>query len=310
METRKLGWTGFPVSVLGLGTVELGIKYGIDAAAPPSRAEAIALLQYATEKGITYIDTARSYGDAESIIGESGVGQRAGVIVGTKCAAFYEEGEDPLGEDLRQRVTGEVELSLRALRRESLDLLQVHGVSAEAIARGELLSVLDGLKRAGKLRYFGVATRGEAAPLAAVKSGRFQTVQVAMSILDQRMRDRVLAETFAAGLGVIARSVYLKGVLTPRRSFLPKHLDTLRSRADAVEEYVIRQGLSLSEAALRFVLSVPEVSTLLVGTTQRAHLDEAIGFVERGVLPAPVMAELGGFRLDEENLVDPKHWNL
>lgn len=310
MEQRKLGWTGFPVSVLGLGTVELGMNYGIGAEAPPPKDEVIALLNYAVEKGITYIDTARLYGVAEELIGESGIGAKPGVVIGTKCGDFYDKGEDPRGEELTRRLTEEVDASLRALRRQTIDVLQVHGATAEIIERGELVAALKGLKQQGKVRYFGAATRGEEAPLAAIGSKFFQAVQVAVSILDQRMRDRVLADAFAEGYGVIARSVFLKGVLTPRRDFLPKELDALRARADAIEEYVAQQGLALREAAIRFVLSLPEVSTLLVGTTRKEHIDEAIAHIEKGVLPAPIMGELGAFRLDDEKLVDPKFWRL
>jgi hypothetical protein len=310
MERRKLGWTGFPVSVLGLGTVELGMEYGITSGKPPPKADALALLNHAVEKGITYIDTARSYGVAEELIGESGIGEKQGVVIGTKCGAFYEEGEDPRGDELHRRLMEEVDASLKALRRPTLDLLQVHGPSAEIIRRGELTTVLQELKKQGKVRYFGVAARGEEAPLAAIKTGAFQTVQTGLSILDQRMRDHVLPEAFAAGLGILARSVFLKGVLTPHREFLPKHLDPLRARADAVEAFVSRQRITIMEAAVRFVLSVPEVCTVLVGTTKQEHLDDTLGFVERGVLPAPIMAELAAFRLDDESLVDPKQWNI
>jgi len=310
MENRKLGWTGFPVSVLGLGTVELGLKYGIAAEAPPAREEAIAVLRYAVERGITYIDTARSYGTAEELIGESGISSKQGIIVGTKCGAFYEQGEDPRGAELTRRLEEEISASLRALRRDTLDFLHVHGASAEVIERGELLEELRRLKEQGKVRYFGAAARGEEGALAAVASKFFQAVQVAVSILDQRMRDRVLARTFAEGYGVIARSVFLKGVLTPRRGFLPKELDALRARAEAIEDYVTREGLTLREAAIRFVLSIPEVSTLLIGTTKKKHIDEAVASVERGALPAPIMGELSAFRLDDERLVDPQYWKL
>lgn len=310
MEKRKLGWTGFPVSVLGLGTVELGMSYGLGGERPPPRSEAIALLRYAVDQGVTYIDTARSYGIAEELIGESGIGKKPGIVIATKCGAFYEAGEDPRGADLKCRISEEVEGSLKALRTDRIELLQVHGASAEVYARGELEGVLEELRLAGKVRYFGAATRGAEAPLAAIKAGKFQTVQVGISIIDQRMRDAVLPEAFAAGLGVIARSVFLKGVLTPRRRYLSKGLDALHQRADAIENYVLRQHLSLEEAAFRFVLSVPEVSTILIGTTQRDHLDRSIAAVQRGVLPVPIMMELSRFRLDDPKLVDPKEWGV
>lgn len=310
MERRALGRTGLQVSALGLGTVELGVKYGLGVADPPSRAEAVVLLRHAVDRGITYIDTARSYGVAEELIGASGIGHRASAIIGTKCAAFYENGEDPRGEDLRRRITEEVDASLQALQLERLDLLQVHGPNAEVIERGELTGILGDLKRQGKVRAVGVAIRGEEAPLAAVRSRSFQTIQAAVSILDQRMRDRVLPEASTAGVGVIVRSVFLKGALTPRREFLPKHLELLRERADAVEDFVRRHGMSSEEAAIRFVLSLPEVSALLIGTTRVAHLDAAIAAVQKGPLPPPMMAELAAFRLDNETLVDPKEWRL
>lgn len=310
MEQRRLGWAGFPASVLGLGTVELGMRYGIGVEAPPPRAEAVALLQAAVEKGIAYIDTARSYGVAEELIGESGIGAKPGVVIGTKCGAFYEQGEDPRGGELQRHIAEEVDASLTALRRERLDFLQVHGPSAEVIERGELVEVLRGLKKQGKVRFFGVATRGEEAAIAAAKAGDFQALQVAVSILDQRMRDRALPEASTAGVGVIARSVFLKGALTPRREFLPKHLELLRERADAVEDFVRRHGMSIEEAAIRFVLSLPEVSTLLIGTTRTGHLDAAIAAVQKGPLPKTIMAELSAFRIDDEKLVDPKQWKL
>lgn len=310
MEQRKLGRTGLSVSVLGLGTVELGMKYGLGVEAPPPKAEAIALLQYVAEKGITYFDTARSYGVAEELIGESGIGNKPGVVIGTKCGAFYEKGEDPRGDELRQRIADDVHASLQALRRETIDLLQVHGPSAEVIERGELLTILTELKEQGKVRNVGIATRGEDASRAAIRTRKVQTIQVGVSILDQRMRDRVIPEASAVDTGVIARSVFLKGALTPRRQFLPKDLNVLRARANAIEEYALRHGMELEEAAVRFVLSVTEVSTLLVGTTKKEHVDAAYDRIERGVLPAPIMNEFSAFRIDDEKLVDPKHWKI
>ncbi|TSC63998.1 MAG: oxidoreductase, aryl-alcohol dehydrogenase-like [Parcubacteria group bacterium Gr01-1014_106] len=310
MEQRKLGRTGLSVSVLGLGTVELGMKYGLGVETPPPKAEAIALLQHVVEKGITYFDTARSYGIAEELIGESGIADKPGVVIGTKCGAFYEKGEDPRGDELRQRITDDVNASLQALRRNTLDLLQVHGPSAEVIERGELLTVLGELKAQGKVRNIGIATRGEDAPRAAIRSRKVQTIQVGFNILDQRMHDRVIPEASRADVGIIARSVFLKGVLTPRRQFLPRDLNILRARANAIEEYALRHGMELEEAAVRFVLSVSEVSALLIGTTKKEHIDAACDRIERGVLPSPIMNELSAFRIDDEKLVDPKQWKL
>lgn len=308
MEKRRLGKTDLEVSVLGLGTVELGLKYGIGVETAPPREEAIRVLQAAVEKDITYIDTARGYGVAEELVGESGVGNRESVIVGTKCAQFYEKGEDPRGEELKRRIMEEIEASRTLLKRDVLDLVQIHGAPVEVLERGELVRALREIQASGKVRYFGAATRGETAALAAIRSGFFSMLQTAMSILDQRMLNHVLPEAHALGVGVIVRSVLLKGALTPRREKLPEHLKKLREQADAIADFAKQHGLSLEETAGRFALSLPGVSTMLFGTTNVHHLEQNIAHVEKGPLPAEIFGGLKQFRLEDENIIDPKHW--
>lgn len=315
--SRELGKTGFEVSQIGLGTVEIGLPYGIGETVLPSDAEAEAILKTAVERGVTYIDTARGYGVAEERIGKFGISRLPGVLVGTKCAQFLEKGEDPRGAELEQRIRKDIEESLRQLRVDSLPLVQLHGGSAEQIERGELIEVMQRLKDEGKVQHVGIATRGEEAPLAAAASGFFATIQTAYSILDQRpLRPTgsagqgmsVFASAAKAKIGIINRSVLLKGVLTPKWRTLPDALGRLRDNAEQAEAVAGELGVDLPTLAMRFVLSNEAVTTALIGTVKPAHLDAAIAAAEAGPLPDEVLARLTELGIDDPDQVDPARW--
>src|SRR3989338_433329 len=107
-------------SRIGLGTVEIGLPYGIGATTLPSNQEAEHILKTAVELGVTYIDTARGYGVAEERIGNSGITKHAGVVVGTKCAQFLKDVPDMRGAELEQKIREEIDTSRTNLQ---LDVL-------------------------------------------------------------------------------------------------------------------------------------------------------------------------------------------
>tara|TARA_Y100000310_G_C20636062_1_gene791222 strand:+ start:235 stop:1167 length:933 start_codon:yes stop_codon:yes gene_type:complete len=306
--THELGSTGLMVSPVGLGTVEIGLAYDIEDASLPSETEAETILKSAIELGITYIDTARGYGLAEERIGKSGIAKQDGVVIGTKCGQFLEQGEDPHGRQLAERIHDEVTTSLKLLQTDSLQLVQLHGGSKEQIERGELVSVMQGLKEDGLVQHVGIAVRGEEAAQAALDNGFFETVQLAHSILDQRMAPAVLSNASAHNIGVINRSVLLKGALTPKRSALPDDLAPLVAAADAAEAIATAAGLDLPTLALRFVFSNPAVTTALIGTIKPHHLESALAAAAAGPLPDDIISELQKIGLTDPKQVDPSNW--
>lgn len=308
LKQNNLGKTGLQVSQIGLGTVEIGLAYDIAEQAVPDEAVAETILRSAIELGVTYIDTARGYGVAEERIGKFGISRMEDVVIGTKCAQFLEKGEDPRGKELAQRIRDEVEESLRLLKVDSLPLVQLHGGSSEQIERGELIEIMQGLKDEGKIQHVGIATRGEEAPLAAIASGFFETIQAAYSILDQRMSARVLAAAQEANVGVINRSVLLKGALTPKRSVLPDGLALLKEHADRAEAVAEELGTDLPSLAIRFVLSHGAASTALIGTTKPKNLERALTAAADGPLPQEVLEKLYAIAVDDPDQVDPARW--
>ncbi|HXI28127.1 MAG TPA: aldo/keto reductase, partial [Vicinamibacterales bacterium] len=197
MQYRLLGTTGLTVSALSLGTVSLGVDYGI--AAPgefgrPDEADAIALVRAARDCGITLFDTAPAYGDSERIVGTA-VGRDPRAIIATKVPA----------SGSGQAAIASIESSLRALRRDALDIVQIHNATRDTIDNRALTDALLDAKRRGLVRAIGASVYGEDAALAVIATGAFGVLQVALNALDQRMRDRVLPAAAAAGVGVVVR---------------------------------------------------------------------------------------------------------
>lgn len=305
----QLGKTGLEVSRIGLGTVEIGISdYAVGQKGLVSEQDAIRLLQEAADIGVTYIDTARAYGVAEERIGKSEILKKHGVIVGTKCAQFLEKGEDVHGPELEKRIRAEIEESLRQLQTESLQLVQLHGGSEEQIKRGELIKVMQTLKDEGKVQHVGIAVRGEDAAIAAITSEFFETIQIAYSILDQRMAQNVLSQAKQKNVGIINRSVLLKGVLTQHYPKLPDTLAPLKEAAGKAEEIAQELGTILPGLALQFVLSNPAITTALVGTMKTAHLASALKAAEAEPLPEEILNQLEQLAIDDPSLIDPAKW--
>lgn len=320
MEQRSLGMTGLRVSALGFGCGAIGGLMTLGDPAEQNRA-----VQRALDAGITYFDTAPSYGNGRSeenlgrALRELGAWQR--VVVGTKVRLELGDLDDPTTAIRRS-----LEASLRRLGRDSVDLLQLHNHVRlqRSSALGATLSlddvqgaVADGLAemvREGLTRHVGFTAMGDAAAVAPVaRGGRVETAQCYFSAVNPSAGYAGAAggeQDFAglidvaagAGLGVIAIRVYAAGALSAReeRHLLAgdpsvalaeggdyrKNLRQAQGLGPLVAELGLESPLELS---LRFVLSKPGVSTALVGLSEFGHLESAIRWAERGPLSADVV---------------------
>ena len=307
MNYSTLGKTGLKISRLGFGTAEIGFEYGIGSRPLPTENEAIDLLKQAIELGITFFDTANYYGLSEERIGKSGILKNPNIIIETKCAQFLEKGEYFPRTELEQKIRAQVEDSLKKMKIDTLPILMIHGPSKEQIEKGELIEIAQKLKKGGIIRFTGVSTRGEDAPLSAIASDFFDVIQVAYSILDQRM-SRVLIEANKNNIGVVNRSVLLKGALTPLREKLPNGLKLLKEKADKANKIAISLGIDLPILAIRFALSNKNISTSLIGTNKIENLEKSIKAIESGPLPKEIITKLEKLAIDDTKQVDPAQW--
>ena len=308
MIYSKLGMTNLKVSRLGLGTAEIGFAYGIGPRSLPSEDEAIKLLNSAVELGITYFDTASLYGLAEERIGRSGILKNRGVVVGTKCGNFLDKKLDLSPEEMKKTIGQEIGASLKNLKTDHLQLLLFHGGTPELIINSGLMDFMQKMKTDGTIGYIGISTRGEEAPIKAIESGVFDVVQTAYSILDQRMRENVLSAAEKKGVGIINRSVLLKGSLTQAVKYLPAGLELLMQNSAKAETIAVKNGMDLPTLAIRLAISYSSISTSLVGTNRLDNLSKSVAAVESGALSNEILAELYGLGISDPKQVDPALW--
>lgn len=308
MNYRRLGRTNLQVSEISLGTVELGMDYGIPAQGAhrrPSGADAGRLLNRALDLGVNLIDTAQAYGGSEVIIGQALKSRRDEYILATKIGSLSWEGYS--GTELRKRVEASITESLQALQTDIIDLLYIHNATPELIQQGEIVEIMEWARQAGHARFIGTTTYGEAAPLAVLEDGHFDCIQVAYNLLDRQFEERVLPLAKEKDIGVVIRSVLLKGALTYRYVHLPEELHELREAVDAVNSLCSAQSSGLPELAYRFVLGQPVVSTALVGTARIHELQEIVSFAGCTALPAELLNDIREIVVSPDQL-NPGTW--
>jgi aryl-alcohol dehydrogenase-like predicted oxidoreductase len=275
MERRRLGGTDMDVSPLGFGGSEIGYE-------SVSRATVTRLLNAALDAGLNVIDTAECYADSEALIGSAVSGRRREVFLFTKCGHPRGFGA---GDWRPASLLESIERSLERLRTETVDLVQLHSCSESELRRGDAITALETARSRGMTRYIGYSGDGAAARYA-VESGRFDTLQISVSIADQEALEGALPLARRRRLGVIAKrplaNVAWRTGKKPSEGYHHEYWRRLRE----LDYDFLRAPLSESiAAALRFTLSVDGVHTAIVGTTNPERWTQNAALLARGPLP-------------------------
>src|SRR5271157_558158 len=226
MRYRILGRTGLRVSVIGLGTWQLGGEWGRNF----SQTEADAILDRAAELGVNLIDTAECYGDhlSEQLIGDYlARHERSRWVVATKFGHHFRGFLDRADDFSAAGTQRQLEASLRALRLEAIDLYQFHSGADAVFQNDELWAVLAEQKRAGKIRHLGLSILGKGSELQARAARRAgaEVLQVIYNRLDRRPEQLYFPHARRHNLGILARVPLASGLLTgkyrPGAAFAP-----------------------------------------------------------------------------------------
>jgi len=271
MEKRDLGKTGMKVTVLGYGAAEIGFR-GV----PEETVDR--LINGALDAGLNVIDTAECYVDSEEKIGKTVSGRRSEFFLFTKC------GHDKDGDHWNpKKMAEQVDRSLKRLRTDHVDLLQLHSCTEEQLRQGDVIDVIRRARQAGKTRFIGYSGDGPSA-LYAVRSGAFDTLQISVSIADQEALDLVLPHAKAKGIGVIVKrpiaNAIWKATSKPDAYYQPYW-----ERLHELDYDFLRDDSGQDVAtALRFTLSLEGVHTAIVGTTKPDRWKQNAGLLAAGPL--------------------------
>lgn len=279
MIKRSLGKTGITVSEIAFGGVEIGIPYGIGIKSPDdmlSEHEAIRLLHAAIDSGINFFDTARMYGNSEIIMGKAFKDRRDQVVLGTKCRHFRDKaGHLPSGPGLREMIKTSLHESLNALQTGYADIFMLHQADLEILENEEISGIFSELKKEGLCRATGVSTYTPEETKKAIDTGTWDVIQLPFNLMDQR-QEAFFATASEKGVGIVIRSVLLKGLLSDRGKGLHPALKKVEDHLACYEELMEGTAYNLSTLATKFALSFPEVSAILVGIDRMEYLDQSL----------------------------------
>lgn len=276
MEKRVLGKTDMQVSVLGFGGSEIG--YGQAAVETVER-----LLGGALDAGLNVIDTAECYVTSEELIGRAVSHRRADYYLFTKCG--HAAGID-LPDWNPRLLEQSIERSLKRLRTDHVDLLQLHSCAEEVLREGDVIEVLRRAREAGKTRYIGYSGDGRAA-LYAVECGAFDTLQTSVNIADQESLELTLPHARARDLGVIAKRPIANAVWKNKERPGDSYVQPYWDRLQQLDYEFLRGDMGQAVAtALRFTLSVDGVQTAIVGTEKPERWRQNAAMLSDGALPA------------------------
>jgi aryl-alcohol dehydrogenase-like predicted oxidoreductase len=310
MNYRELGRTGWQVSEISFGGWGIGGDWG-----PVDNAESLAALHKALDLGVNFIDTADVYGDgrSEKLIGQV-LRERSGerIYVATKAgrrlSPHVADGYN------RENLTTFVERSLRNLKVETIDLLQLHCPPTEVYYRPEVFGVLDDLVAVGKLRYYGVSVEKVEEALKAINYPNVQTVQIIFNMFRHRPAELFFPQARARGVGILARVPLASGLLTgkmrPDTTFAESDHRNYNRQGEAfdvgetfagvpypiglaaVEELrpLVPAGAAMAQMALRWILMFDAVSCAIPGAKRPSQATSNVAASDLPPLSETTMA--------------------
>ena len=278
MKYRTLGKTGLRVSVIGIGTWQLGGEWGKEF----TQGEVDTMFDRARELGLNLIDTAECYGDhtSERLIGGAIHRDREKWVLATKFGHRFTGHMKRSDERSPKDAVEQLEASLKALRTDHVDLLQYHSLADHEFENVELQRTLIRLKEQGKVLHIGNSIRGNADDRQTKQSEQAQVevLQVIYNRLDRRPEQRDFPYAMEHNLGVLARvplaSGFLSGKYKPgvrfapddtRASQDPKEIDRKLGEVERIAREEVPPGVPMAQWALAWCLQHAAASAVIPG---------------------------------------------
>ena len=290
--------------------------------------ESMRSLERAVERGCNFFDTAWVYGDghSERLLGQLLARHREKrLYAATKIPPMNRQWPARPEFELDEvfppdHIRKYAERSLANLQVSSIDLLQFHVWTDKWVNDERWQRALDDLKSEKMVRAVGLSiNRWEPENgIETIRTGLIDAVQVIYNIFDQAPEDRLFPVCRERNIGVIARVPFDEGSLTGNLTmqskwpegdfrntyFGPENLKASVTRADALKQ-IAMDGMTLPELALRFIVSNPDVSTVIPGMRQVKHVDANLSASDKGALPKDLIAQLRAHRWDRR----PAWWS-
>ncbi len=291
------------MSKLCLGTVQLGMKYGVknELGRQPTEEESFAVLRAAKEGGVEFLDTASVYGEAETLLGHFGVRQ-AGFHVISKLCPWGKQNND------KDAVVLEVEASLQRLKIKQLYGYMLH--RAEDMNRGSVAQGMVTAKERGLVKHIGVSVYEPEEALRVVWSGVWDMIQIPYNVLDQRLDE---TDFFALAkekhVKVFARSAFLQGLLLMEPEQLPPHLQKARPYIEKFRQIVAKKHYTPEEGAMLYSYCHPGIDYVVFGVDTEEQFIKDIEICNKAMSFGDCWKDIRGAFMDvPRDVIVPSLW--
>lgn len=323
MKYRMLGKAGLRVSEIGFGAWAIGGPvdlFGIPIGwGPVHDSDSRSAISRALDLGINLFDTADVYGGghSEDLIGECLAGRDC--VIATKVGNRRTD-TGPVKDFSDAHIRYSIENSLRRLKRDSVEVYQLHNPPQAVLATEEPFRLLESLKKEGKIRARGVSVALPEDGVKLIREGKVDCIQVLFNILNQEPAKELIPLAEKEGVGIIARVPLASGLLTGkfsvdhrfpeddnRRNYLgPKRMKEAMERVDRLKALIHDSGCSMPQVALAFVLMHPGVSAPIPGAKTAAQVEQnasASGIVLSDELCSAIRREFQGYNFYLRHMV-------
>ena len=295
------------ISKLTLGTVQLGLSYGVaNTSGQPNSDYSHQLLQFALDKGIRTLDTARTYGNAEQVIGSFANRQDFTCITKFKLSPSSIDNPRLAIEEARQSVL----TSCKMLNVDCLPVLLFHKETEQPIEKITYLLpvIFETLKSEGLILEGGLSAYTPEELTYIHNWEAIRSVQVPMNVLDTRLLQNNFLQTLTAkNVKVFVRSIYLQGLLLMEN--LPPHLSFAKPYLDQLGTIAEKANRTIKELAFTFVRDTPGVSSIVVGAETIEQVRENVRLLATPPLPDAIREEIKQrFATVPPELITPARW--
>jgi aryl-alcohol dehydrogenase-like predicted oxidoreductase len=313
MEYSKLH--GYNISRLTLGTVALGMNYGIsNNEDKPDKASSFGIISSALKAGINTLDTARGYGEAEQLIGDfledREINEPINIV--TKFRISLENLTNK--EKVREEIYNSVRSSLSLLKIKYIPICLLHmnrRLPLDDVLEN-LPSILSDLKNDGLIDVAGVSVDHPNEAVSFLEHPVIEAMQVPLNIFDTRViKNGSLDRMHKDGKIVFVRSVFLQGLFFMNPHSLKGNLTEAVTYIEALQNIARRGNMSIAQLAFSFINNLQGISSIVFGAVNQEQVKQNIALLEKDVISDEIR-ELIKYNFDEvpEHIITPGQWSF